>query len=338
MMKKSLLFCFLTLLTFSCKTKKDAIPAIVAGSTNVCTSTTKADAENITLFPASHPINTDISAAAGMGLDSRSANIITLLAGSSPPHIKADFGSGIYDGAPIGIPYIVVCNSQPSVPITFRANDYDDDYGDESDAGPYPIPLNAAIEGNGQDGDSHVLCVNKDNGKLYELYNASKGNGQWQASSGAVFDLNTVTYRTAGYTSADAAGLPIFPLLVRYEEILKGTIDHAIRFTLPKSLVSASYTLPARHLVNGSNNNASTPVPMGIRLRLKNSFDISTYSATNKIILQAMKTYGIMLADIGSSFYITGAPDDRWDNDDLQHLGNVKATDFEVVQMGTIVQ
>lgn len=335
-MKKTILYCSLFFLVFSCKTKKDEIPAIVAGSTNVCTSTTKADAENITIFPASHPINTDISAAAGMSPDSRSANIITLLSAANP-HIKADFGSGLYDGAPIGIPYVVVCNSQPNVPITFRANDYDDNYGDESDAGPYPIPLDAPIEGNGGNGDSHVLCVNKDNGKLYELYNASRGSGQWQASSGAVFNLNTGDPRTAGYTSADAAGLPIFPLLVRYEEILKGTIDHAIRFTLPKSLVSASYTTPASHLVNGTNNSASTPVPMGIRLRLKSSFDISSYSATNKIILQAMKTYGIMLADIGSSFYITGAPDDRWDNDDLQHLGNVKATDFEVVQIGTIV-
>ena len=336
-MKNSILLFTLLLLVSSCKKKISDPPSegtapAVAGSTNVCTSVTKAELENITIFPASHPLNTDISSAS---LDSRSAAIIALLA-TGNPHIKADFGAGLYDGAPIGIPYSVVCNSQPKVPILFRGNNYDDNYGDESDPGPYPVPLDAPIEGYGLGGDSHVLTVNKDDGKLYELYNASRGTGQWEASGGALFDLNSVTYRTKGWTSADAAGLPIFPLLVRYEEVLKGTIDHAIRFTLAKSLVSPSFTLPARHLVNGTNTNAATPIPMGMRLRLKSSFNTGSYSANNKIILQAMKTYGIILADIGSSFYITGAPDDRWSNDDLQNLGSLTANDFEVVQMGTI--
>ncbi len=335
-MKRLTLFCLLLLLVLSCKKKsKDQTetPPAVPGSTNVCTSVTKAQLETITIFPASHPINTDISTA---NVDSRSADIITLLDGGSP-HVKADFGSGIYAGSTIGIPYVVVCNKQPKVGITFRGNGYDANYGSESDKGPYPIPLNASIEGNGQ-GDSHVIAVNKDNGTLYELYNASRGDGTWEASCGVIFDLNTVTYRPDGWTSADAAGLPIFPVLVRYEEVLTGTIDHAIRFTLPKSKVSPSYTLPAKHLVNGTNTSALTPVPMGMRLRLKSSFNISSYSTTNQVILQAMKTYGIILADIGSSFYITGAPDERWDNDDLQNLGDLTANDFEVVQMGTIVQ
>ncbi len=336
-MKKTTFVCLLLMLAFSCKKKSkdtsdDPKDANVPGSTNVCTSVTKTDLENITIFPSNHPLNTSI---AGANVDSRSVDIITLLATGSP-HVKADFGSGLWEGAPIGIPYVAVCTSQPKVPVTFRANAYDDNYGDESDAGPYPIPLDAPIEGGGQGGDSHVIAVDKDNGKLYELYNASRGTGEWQASSGAVFDLNTVTYRNNGWTSADAAGLPIFPVLVRYEEILKGTIDHAIRFTLPKSKVSPSYTLPARHLVNGTNTSSTTPVPMGMRLRLKSSFDISGYSTTNKVILQAMKTYGLILADIGSAFYITGAPDDRWDNDDLQNLGDLSATDFEVVELGTI--
>jgi hypothetical protein len=333
MKKIYILFSLFLLLTLSCgKTKKDPVPDLtkVEGGTNICTSVTKADLENIMIFPSNHPLNSSI---AGANVDSRSADIITLLAGGSPS-VKADFGSGLWEGSPIGIPYVAVCNDQPKVAITFRGNEYDDNYGDESDAGPYPIPLDAPIEGNGE-GDSHVIAVDKDNGKLYELYNASKAIDHWEASSGAVFDLNSVTYRPNGWTSGDAAGLPIFPLLVRYEEILKGSIDHAIRFTLPKSKVSPSYTLPARHLVNGTNTNSATPVPMGMRLRLKN-IDISSYSATNQIILQAMKTYGLILADIGSAFYITGAPDERWDNDDLQELGNLEATDFEVVEMGTI--
>jgi hypothetical protein len=336
-MKRSLLFCIAVFMLLSCKKKKtetEEETPVIPGSTNVCTTTTKAQVENIMIFPPTHPLNVPIDTSQ---IDSRSADIIALLSGGNPK-IKADFGSGLWDGAPIGIPYVVVCNSQPKVPVAFRGNSYDDNYGSESDAGPYPIPLDAPIEGNGQGGDSHVIAINKSNGKLYELYNASRGTDRWYASGGAVFDLNTVTYRPDGWTSADAAGLPIFPVLVRYEEILKGEIDHAIRFTLSKSKVSASYTLPARHLVNGANNNASAPTPMGMRLRLKSSFDISSYSLENQIILTAMKKYGIILADIGSDFYITGSPDNRWDNDDLHDLQNITANDFEVVQMGTIQQ
>ncbi|HEY6503776.1 MAG TPA: hypothetical protein VIZ28_07380 [Chitinophagaceae bacterium] len=291
--------------------------------TGTCTAI-KADAENIQVFPADNAWNLDISAAQ---VDPYNAQII---AGFSSNVIKADFGSGLWDGAPIGIPYTVVCGNQTKYPVTFRSNGYDGNYGDESDAGPYPIPLNTPIEGNGN-GDSHVIAVDKENKVLYELYNASVNNGHWEASSGVVFDLKTNTLRPDGWTSADAAGLPIFPGLVRYEEILKGVIDHPIRFTLPSAKVKPAYIHPARHKVNSSGGQFSS-LPFGARIRLKASFDISSYSATNKIILAAMKKYGLILADIGSNLYITGAPDERWNNDDLRQLGQVHGSDFEVVK------
>jgi hypothetical protein len=288
-----------------------------------CTAA-KADAENIQIFPADNPWNLDISASP---IDPYNTQII---AEFSSNVIKADFGSGLWDGAPIGIPYIVVCGSQTRYSITFRSNGYDGNYGDESDAGPYAIPLNTPIEGNGN-GDSHVIAVDKENKVLYELYNASVNNGHWEASSGAIFDLKTNTLRPDGWTSADAAGLPIFPGLVRYEEILKGVIDHPIRFTLPSAKVKPSYISPARHKVNSSGGQYLS-LPFGARIRLKAGFDISGFSATNQIILRAMKKYGLILADIGSNLYITGVPDERWNNDDLRRLGQVHGSDFEVVK------
>ena len=284
-----------------------------------------ADAENIAIFPADNAWNQDISAAA---VDPNSNQIITQFSTSK---LKADFGSGLWNNVPIGIPYAVVCNSQPKITVTFRANAYDGNYGSESDPGPYPIPSNAPIEGNGQ-GDSHVIVVDKDNKILYELYNASYTNGQWQASSGAIFDLSSDKLRPDGWTSADAAGLPIFPGLVRYEEVLKGVIDHAIRFTLQSANVKPnSYIAPARHGVGSSGGQYS--LPFGAKIRLKANFDISSYSANLQIILTAMKKYGLILADIGSNMYISGAPDERWNNDDLQKLGTIAASNFEVVKM-----
>jgi hypothetical protein len=295
-----------------------------------CIITDKTKLEDITIFPSDNPLNRNISQDP---VDSRSDAIIALI---GSPGLKADFGSGLWEGAPIGIPFILVCNSQSDIQVTFRGNDYDANYGDESDPGPYPIPLSAPIEGNGA-GDSHVLAVDIDNKILYELYNASTGNNGWEASGGAVWDLKINDTRPAGWTSADAAGLPILPLLVRYEEAANGTIDHAIRFTLIKSKVMRGYTSPASHMVSGTNNDPSAPTPMGLRLRLKSGFDVSGFSPTNQVILNAMKNYGLILADIGSDLFITGAPDDRWDNDDLNQLKSVKATDFEVVQIGEIV-
>lgn len=284
---------------------------------NSCTAA-KGDAENIQLFPADNPWNQDISVSA---IDPYNTQIV---AGFSSNIIKADFGSGLWDGAPIGIPYVVVCGSQPKITINYT------DYGDESDPGPFPIPLTAPIEGDGN-GDSHVIAVDVENKKLYELFYAHVNGNHWDASSGAVFDLKTNALRPAEWTSADAAGLPIFPGLVRYEEILKGVIDHPIRFTLQSSKVKPAYISPARHKVNSTGGQFSS-LPFGARIRLKAGFDISGYSSTNQIILRAMKKYGLILADIGSNLYISGAPDERWNNDDLHQLGQVHGSDFEVVK------
>jgi hypothetical protein len=281
-----------------------------------CTAT-KAAAENIMIFPADNPWNKDIS---GLDTDLYNSQII---AGFSSNVIKADFGSGLWENAPIGIPYIAVCGNQPKIPVVFT------DYGDESDAGPYPIPLTAPIEGNGN-GDAHVIAVDIEKGILYELFNAHVNAGKWNASSGAIFNLKTNTLRTDGWTSADAAGLPIFPGLVRYDEIVKGVIDHPIRFTLNSSLVKPAYIYPARHKVNSSGGQYS--LPFGARIRLKAGFNITGYSATNQIILKAMKKYGLILADIGSNLYVSGAPDQRWNNDDLRKLGQLHGSDFEVVK------
>ena len=298
-----------------------------------CPELTLADAESIAIFPADNPWNTDISSAAA---DTRSAEIINFLAGGGP-RLKADFGSGLWEGVPMGIPFMVVCDDEPRVPIIFRGNSYDGNYGSESDPGPYPIPRSAQIEGDG-DGDSHVIAVDITNQILYELYNAESTNAGWECSSAAKFDLTINDYRTEGWTSADGAGLPIFPGLVRYDEVASGVIDHAIRFTLSRNKLSPSYTFPARHIINGNNDNANIPTPVGMRLRLTlTDEEIATYSPTNQVILRAMKKYGIILADIGSDFYFSGTEDSRWDNDDLQDLRNISATDFEVIQMGQIV-
>ncbi|MEO8406702.1 MAG: hypothetical protein ABI480_18965 [Chitinophagaceae bacterium] len=280
-------------------------------------SAIKANAENIDIFPADNPWRLDISTAP---VDPYSSQIT---AGFSANGIKADFGSGLWEGAPIGIPYIVVCGNQPKVAINYT------DYGDESDPGPFPIPITAPIEGNG-DGDSHVIAVDLENKILYELFDAHVNGNHWDAASGAIFHLNSNTMRPAGWTSADAAGLPVFAGLVRYEEILKGEIDHPIRFTLGSSLVKPAYIYPARHKVSSSGGQYT--LPFGARIRLKSTVNISTYSATNQIILRAMKKYGLILADIGSNMYISGAPDEHWNNSDLQKLGQLHGSDFEVVK------
>jgi hypothetical protein len=287
-----------------------------------CTAV-KGDAENIAIFPADNPWNKDISKA------DTAANNTAIIAALSAYSIKADFGSGLWEGSPIGIPYVVVCGSQTKYPITFKGDDYDDNYGDESDKGPYPIPLNAPVEGNGAE-DSHVIAVDKDNKKVYELYNANVSGNGWQASSGAVFDLTSNALRTEGWTSADAAGLPIFPGLVRYEEVLKGVIDHPIRFTLGKPNVKPAYVSPARHKVNSTGGQNS--LPFGARIRLKQDYNITAFPAKVQVILKAMKQYGLILADIGSNLYISGAPDERWNNDELRQLGKLKGSDFEVVK------
>jgi hypothetical protein len=292
------------------------------GTSNSCSAKT-ADILNMTIFPADNAWNQDISAWAA---DPASSQILAPFAASG---VKADFGSGLWNNAPIGIPFVVVCGSQQKLPVVFRSNSYDGNYGDESDPGPYPIPLNAPIEGNGQ-GDAHVLVVDKGNDMLYELYNASVNGDHWEASSGAVFNLTSNQLRPNGWTSADAAGLPVFPGLVKYDEVASGVIHHAIRFTLISSNVKPAYIPPATHKVNSSGGTYS--LPFGAKIRLKANYDISSFPANDQVILQALKKYGLILADIGSNMYISGAPDDRWNNDELQLLGKVKASDFEVVK------
>jgi hypothetical protein len=274
------------------------------------------------VFPADNPWNRDIS---GDTVDPVSAAMVSSCGSGSTVH--PDFGT-IYDGAPNGIPYIVVHSGQAKVPVSF-------DYADESDPGPYPIPLDAPIEGGSSStGDRHVIVVDADAWKLYELYDAHPGSSSWTAGSGAVFDLSSNALRPAGWTSADAAGLPIFPGLVRYDEVSAGSIAHALRFTCPRT--RKGYVSPARHQA-GSSTDTSLP-PMGARFRLKASVDISTYSPQMQVILIAMKKYGMFLADNGSAFYISGAPDSRWDDDDLHNLSKLHGSDFEVVKMGAVSQ
>lgn len=288
------------------------------------------EVESMAIFPESHPLNMDISS---LAVDPNSDAILSNI--GLTKGLFADFGSGLYEGVIIGIPYVAVTNDQPSIPVTYRGNSYDDDYGDESDPGPFPIPLSMTLEGNGE-GDSHAIAVNVDNGMLYELYNAGINGNTWEASSGAVFNLNEEEYRPLYWTSADAAGLPIFPLLIRYPEIEeKGEIDHAIRFTIRRSAIYEGFVHPARHLVSGNTDN--NLLPFGGRLRLKDDVDISSFSETNQVILRAMKKYGLILADVGSDMFISGAPHDDWDNDDLKELGQIKVSDFDVIELGEII-
>ena len=323
------IFTFVILLAFSACSKKVVDKGNPSGNNQDTTGTNQtckaksSDILNMNIFPADNAWNQDISS---LAVDPASSQI---LAPYSSAGIKADFGSGLWNNAPIGIPFVVVCGSQQKVPIVFRANGYDGNYGDESDPGPYPVPINTPVEGNGQ-GDSHVLVVDKDNGILYEMYNASVKGDHWEASSGAVFNLNSNQLRTNGWTSADAAGLPIFPGLIKYDEVSNGVIHHAIRFTLASSNVKPAYISPATHKVNSSGGQYS--LPFGAKIRLKSNFDISPFPANVQVILKAMKKYGLILADIGSNMYISGAPDERWNNDELQQLGKVKTSDFEVVQ------
>jgi hypothetical protein len=284
-------------------------------------------------FPASNAWNTDISTAP---VDTNSGALINSIGLGTGLH--PDFGSGLYSGAPIGIPYVVVSGSQPRVTVLFVS------YADESDPGPYPVPMNAPIEGQQADGsafggDRHVLVIDRDANVLYELANAyPQSNETWQASCGAVFHMDSNNVRPnaqPGWTSADAAGLPIFPGLVRYEEAVSGVISHALRFTV--NTTRKAYVPPATHWAS-SNTNPNLP-PMGMRVRLKSDFAIPNgFSTESKAILQALKTYGMFVADNGSNWYISGAPDARWSNDNLlNELGSVKGSNFEVVRMDGLV-
>ncbi len=278
------------------------------------------------VFPPDNIWNTPIDT---LPLDPNSDLYISTIGSDSTLH--PDFGSGDWppgSGSPIGIPYTDVPESQPPVEVTFE-------YDDESDPGPYPIPPDAPIEGGPEsDGDRHVLVLERDNCVLYEMYYAwPQPDGSWDAGSGAVFDLSSHLLRPDGWTSGDAAGLPILPGLVRYDEVAEGEIRHAIRFTAPQT--RNEHVWPARH--DASSHSGDQYPPMGQRFRLQADFDISSFSPQVQVILQAFKTYGLILADNGSAWYISGVPDERWDNDVLRELGNVPGSAFEAVDVSSLM-
>jgi hypothetical protein len=278
------------------------------------------------ILPSDNPWNTPITSNAVHPNSDAFIASIGLTKGLHP-----DFGT-VYAGAPNGIPFITVDSTQALVPINFVA------YGNESDPGPYPTPLSAPIEGgpNGT-GDRHVIVVDTSTRTLYELYRAfPNGAGGWDADSGAIYDLDSNALRPAGWTSADAAGLPIFPGLVRYDEaVVAGQINHALRFTITRS--QRGYVDPARHFASSSTD-PNRP-PMGLRLRLKASVDISGFPPEVQVILQALKTYGMIVADNGGDWFISGAPDSRWNDSNLATLSAIKGQDFEAVYTGpTITQ
>ena len=264
------------------------------------------------MFPADNVWNMPID---NLPVHTRSDQWVNTIGWNTGFHM--DFGSGTWAGGPIGIPYNIVVGSVPKVSVSFY-------YAGESDPGPYPIPTNPLIE---YGSDHHILIVDNSTCTLYELFDASYSGGKWHAGSGAIWNLNSNALRPDTWTSADAAGLPILPGLVRYDEILSGQINHAIRFTAANT---NGYIWPARHLTS---NNPSAPQipPMGARFRLKASFNVSSYPPAMQVILNAMKTYGIILADNGSNWYVSGAPDARWDNDMLHLLDNLTGNNFEAV-------
>lgn len=274
---------------------------------------------NLQVFPKDNAWNTDISNEA---VDPNSNIIISSIGNNINLH--PDFGT-VWENAPIGIPYNLVGNNQTMKTISFQ-------YSSESDPGPYPIPDNALIESGS---DRHLLVIDTVNLKLYELFNVLRdNNNNWKAGSGAIFDLTSNVLRHDYWTSADAAGLPIFPGLVRYDEVVeKGVINHALRFTVNDS--RNVFIHPATHAASNSNN-VNLP-PMGMRVRLKAGFNIAGFSPHIQVILKALKKYGMFVADNGSNWYITGSPDSRWNDDELEELKTIKGNNFEVVKMGTVI-
>jgi len=270
------------------------------------------------VFPADDYWNTPVD---GLPPLARSSSYVASIGADAGVH--ADFGSGLYAGSPIGIPFNLANAATPRRQVSF-------DYDEESDPGPYPIPPNPLIEGGS---DHHLLVLERGSCKLYELYDAAPAASGWHAGSGAVFDLRGYQLRPDGWTSADAAGLPILPGLVRYEEVAAGEIRHAIRFTAPHT--QKAYLWPARHYAS-SDSDPNLP-PMGLRLRLRADFDESGFGPQARVVIRAMKKYGIVLADNGSAWFISGVPDERWDNDDLHQLGRIKGHDFVAVDASLLM-
>lgn len=274
------------------------------------------------VFPTDNPWNQRVDA---LPVAANSDAIISSVGAGTGLH--ADFGAGLWNGGPIGIPITVVDGqTTPMYQVPFE-------YDDQSDPGPYPIPPDVAIEGApNSTGDRHAIIVDRQACRLYELYALYPDGNGWTAGSGAIWDLRSNQLRPEGWTSADAAGLPILPGLARYDEVARGVIDHALRFTVQRT--RRAYVYPARHFAS-TLTDPNLP-PMGLRFRLKESFDTSSYPPQSQIVLEALKVYGMMVADNGSSWYITGAPDLGWDDDDLHQLGTVKGSDFEVVDTSSL--
>jgi hypothetical protein len=276
-----------------------------------------------TVFPADNIWHAKISR---LPVDPRSAAYIAAM--GSTAHLHPDFGAGLIDGAPFGMPVTTVPLNQPRVPVSFS-------YADESDPGPYPIPRHALIEGGpASSGDRHVIVYDPGHCLLYELYDATpQANGSWRAGSGAVFNLRSDRLRPAGWTSADAAGLPIMAGLASYDQVAAGFIDHAIRMTAPRT--RDAFIWPARHAAS-SLTDMSLP-PMGLRLRLRAGVDIAGFPNQARVVAQALKTYGAIIADNGSPFYIGGTQDSRWNNSALDALKSLTAADFEVVDTSSLM-
>jgi hypothetical protein len=279
-------------------------------------------AKRCPVFPASNPWNERVDT---LPVAANSDAIVATIGPTANVH--ADFGSGLWDGGPIGIPITYATKKTPRSRVSF-------DYADESDKGPYPIPPSVAVEGGrSSDGDRHALIVDSSSCKLYELFALyPKAGGGWKAGSGAIWSLTSNKLRPAGWTSADAAGLPILPGLARYDEVARGRIDHALRFTVQHT--RNAHIWPARHQASASSD-PNLP-PMGLRVRLKASFDISAFPRQSRIVLQALKTYGMILADNGSNWFVSGAPDKHWSNDDLHSMGRVTGSAFEVVNTSSL--
>lgn len=272
------------------------------------------------VFPADNAWNTNIST---YPVDPNSSAYVQNVLANGGDYLHPDFGG---DGA-YGIPYVTVSRDEPKVRINFTA------YGDESDPGPYPVPLGAPIEGGrSSNGDRHVIAVDKDRCRLYELYRAFPGTDHWNAAAGTAWNLRSNALRPDGWTSADAAGLAIFPGLVRYREVANGKIKHALRFTVDET--QRGYIHPATHFASDSND--SNRPPMGLRFRLRANYDISGFTGQSRVILEALKQYGMIVADNGSNWFFTGAADRRWDDDDLNQIKSVPGSAFEVVATGTI--
>jgi hypothetical protein len=274
-------------------------------------------APNCAVFPASSPWNRRVDR---LPVAAGSARLVASI--GLDDHVHADFGSGTYDGSPIGIPYNVVSSRQATSRVAFE-------YAEESDRGPYPIPPHPRIEGGS---DQHILIVDKDACRLYELGGARRSAAGWQAWAGAIWSLRSNELRPETWTSADAAGLPILPGLARYDEVARGSIAHALRFTVERT--RRAYVWPARHHASDATD-PSLP-PMGLRLRLKASFDTSSFPKQARVVLEALKRYGMLLADNGADWFVSGVPDPRWSNDDLRTLHRVTGKDFEVVDASSL--